>query len=71
MRESIRHCYIEVVRRFQTGEFQVEGRLADGSLVFGFRSSNTFGWKAEAARRVPSSCVPVWQANKPAQAQRT
>ena len=52
-------------RTFSCGEIAVEARTADGSLLFGFRTRDYFGWRDQA--RAWAGCrIPVFQANKPA-----
>ena len=49
------------------GEIVVTARREDGSLIFGFRTRNYFGWRAQAHAWTPTGRVPVFQANKPAE----
>jgi len=52
---------------FLDGEIAVEARAADGTLLFGFRTRNYWGWKDKARGWTPQEYIPVFQANRPAE----
>jgi len=52
---------------FSDGEIAVEAKTASGSLLFGFRTRDYWGWRNQARVYTPASFVPVFQANKPAE----
>ncbi|MBU2750609.1 hypothetical protein HER14_06545 [Acidithiobacillus thiooxidans] len=64
---KIKYCYI-TKRQIYTNELCVEGKTANGHLLFGFFTQETYpgSWREQALRRVPSAYIPVFQANAPA-----
>lgn len=62
----MKYAYI-TNKTFSDGEIAVEGRAADGTLLFGFRTRDYFGWRNKARDYTPSSRVPVFQSNRPAE----
>lgn len=64
---EVKYCYI-TIRRLYENEFCVEGKKADGELIFAFYTMQTLPqiWREKAQRRVPSGYIPVFQANAPA-----
>ena len=62
---KIQYCYI-TKKDLGCGEALVEGRKADGSLLFGSKRFLSFDWHGEARRLVPSAYIPVFGSGKPA-----
>lgn len=62
---ELKYAYI-TKRSLAFGEVCVEGRAADGRLLFGFRALDSVFWQDRARRYVPSAYIPVFQANRPA-----
>lgn len=64
---EVKYCYISI-RRVWGNEFCIEGKNKNGELLFGFFTMQTLPhiWREQARRRVPSSYIPVFQANVPA-----
>ena len=61
---ELKYCYITKIE-FRNAvvaspEFQVEGHDADGRLVFGFRTSDYFGWMEAARAYTPKKYIPAF-----------
>lgn len=56
---NITYCYVTKTA-LGSGEFAVEGKTAEGRLVFGFRTFDTLGLQAKARSYTPSQYLPVF-----------
>lgn len=49
---------------FPDGEISVQGKTEDGSLKFGFRTRDYFGWRDKAREWTGGKYMPVFLSNK-------
>jgi hypothetical protein len=61
---EIKYCYITKTEFTNpvavSPEFQVEGHDAGGRLLFGFRTSDYFGWRDAARAYTPGKYIPAF-----------
>lgn len=53
------YCYITKTA-LGCGEFSVQGRTADGRIIFGFRTFNSWEIQDKARAYTPSRFIPVF-----------